>query len=301
MKITSIISFLCIFVVCTAYSQKEIDQTNPVWEKSNFSFVPRSFQKDPKVDVVILTEFTQAGKKLKKVTPDEPVYYIAGDSGMKEEGEVIAGEIPPKGDALKKAMVQALRTNGYLPYTPKHKPSLVIFFRWGSFNLRHSIDDPMGVNGADPSNPPTPDPLEISELAQRAALIGGTAFATQMLTALQHNTLESFANKDEHTRWLVDECYTNRYYIIASAYDFESALKQKKVLYWKTKISTNSVGLTMNDSILALTLNAGPYFGREMTSAARLNRPVIKEGRVEIGTPTVKNDIDPFITPSKSK
>jgi len=301
MKITRILFFACIIIVSTGFSQKEPDKVNPAWEKSSFSFIPRSFQRDPKVDVVILTEFTQLGKTLKKVTPENPVYYIAGDSGMKEEGEVIGGEIPPKGDALKKAMVAALRTNGYLPYTAKHKPSLVIFFRWGSFNLRHSIDDPMGVNGADPSNPPTPDPLEITELAQRAALIGGTEFAVQMLTAMQHKTLETFANKDEHTRWLVDECYTNRYYIIASAYDYGNALKQKKVLLWKTKISTNSVGLTMNDSILALTLNAGPYFGREMTSAARLNRPVIKEGRVEIGTPTVKSDTDPFITPLKSK
>jgi hypothetical protein len=301
MKLFSILCVLGMMLTSIGYTQKDSDQIIPAWEKSSFSFVPRSFQKDPKVDVVILTEFTQLGKKLKKVTPNNPAYYIAGDSGMKEEGEVIAGEIPPKGDALKKAMVAALRTNGYLPYTPNHKPSLVIFFRWGSFNLRHSIDDPMGVNGADPSNPPTPDPLEISELAQRAALIGGTTFAMQMLTALQHNTLDSFANRDDHTLWLVDECYTNRYYIIASAYDFESAMKQKKVLYWKTKISTNSVGLTMNDSILALTLNAGPYFGREMSSAARLNRPVIKEGRVEIGNPTVKNDNDPFIASPKGK
>lgn len=290
---------MSIFCVSSVLAQKESEQADPAWEKSEFSFIPRSFQKDPKVDVVILTEFTALGKILKKVTPSEPAYYIAGDSGMKEDGEVIAGETPPNTNALKKAMVTALQTNGYLPYNAKHKPTLIIFFRWGSFNVRHSIDDPMGTNGADPSHPTTPDALELKELAERAALVGGQAFAVQLLSAMQHNTLNSFQNKDERTRWLVDECETNRYYIIASAYDFESAMKQQKVLYWRTKISTNSIGLTMNDSILALTLNAGPYFGREMTSPARLNRPVIKEGRVEIGSPTVINDKNAFIDPEK--
>ena len=276
-------------------------QQYPVWEKSAFSFIPRSFQRDPKADVVILTEFSALGRKLPKVTPSNPVYYVAGDSGMKEEGEVIAGETPAKDAVLKKAMVSSLKTNGYLPYDAKHPPSLVIFFRWGSFNQKHSIDDPMGVNGPDLSNPTPPDPIEIMDLAERAALIGGQDFALKLLKSIQHNTLDNFANSDEHIRWLVDECYTNRYFIIASAYDYENALKKKKVLFWRTKISTNSLGLTMDDSIPALTINAGPFFGRETLSPVKLNRPVIKEGHVDIGSATVIQDSDPFIKTASPK
>ena len=52
-------------------------------------------------------------------------------------------------------------------------------------------------------------------------------------------------------------------------------------------MSTNSQGVAMNESILPLVAAAGPYFGRETAGPVKLNRQVVNDGMVTIGTPTV--------------
>ena len=190
-------------------------------------------------------------------------------------------------------MISTLKANGYLPADPRHPPTLFLHFRWGSFNKLNSMDDPTGSNGDDADNPSAPDDLMLQNMVERAGLVGGTTFAVEMIRAMNAGTLSQFSSRDPRTNWLMNQVYSNRYFVIASAYDFAAARKGLQVLLWRTKISSSSQGVTMDETIPSIMASAGPYLGRETTSPVRLNRPVVKEGVVEIGTPTVKSYSDP--------
>jgi hypothetical protein len=259
------------------------------WDPSTFSLLPRSMQKNPTLQVIIQTEFTKEGKSLKAPDPGHPAYYLALDSGLKEAGDVIAGESAPKPRDLENLMVATLKANGYLPANAAHPATLYIHMVWGSFNKLSPIDDPTGSTGPDPSNPTTPDDLEIRNLIERAALVGGTKFAVEMVAAMKAGTITQFTNRDEKTTWLMNQVYSNRYFMIATAYDYALATQNKKVVLWRTKVSTDSQGVTMDESLPSIVASAGPFIGRETDGPVRLNRPVVKDGNVLIGTATVKD------------
>jgi hypothetical protein len=261
----------------------------PQWDAGSFSLIPRAFQKSPHLNVIIFTEMSKVGRTMKPPTPGNPTYYLVNNGGLAEEGDVVSGEKPPSDATLAKLMETTLNANGYLPASKLHAPSLILHYRYGSFNQLSSMTDPTGANGPDPNNPDPPDDLMQQNLLERAALVGGMQFTAEMSRAMNAGTLEQFRNKDFRTTQIMDEIYSNRYFVIATAYDYGAALKGVKVVLWQTKVSTNSQGVMMNESLLPLVAAAGPYFGHETSGAVRLNRPVVKEGTVIIGTPTVES------------
>lgn len=182
-------------------------------------------------------------------------------------------------------MVRTLMANGYLPADAQHPATLYIYFRWGSFNQIAPVDD----TSAD-SLPQSPDHFMQLNMAERAALVAGTPFAIEMLQAMKDGTLQHFSDRDFKTRFLMDQVRSNRYFVVASAYDYPAASKHLKVLLWRTKISTDAHGLTMDESIPLIVQTAGPLFGRETAGAVRLTRRVIPDGNVVVGTPTVKQE-----------
>src|SRR5437762_2179150 len=67
-------------------------------EKEKFTWsdlLPRSFQKNPRLDVMLRTELFEAGKKVPPPTVDHPTYYFLLDGGLVEEGDPVAGDKPP--------------------------------------------------------------------------------------------------------------------------------------------------------------------------------------------------------------
>jgi hypothetical protein len=219
---------------------------------------------------------------------------------MREEGDMIAGERPPKKDVLAHVLTSALTAGGYRPATREHPASLLILYLWGSFNRVKPLPDPSLLDaGIDTSQleddlGELSDPTVVKNRLQRAAIIGGTHFAMELAEAFRGGRmgLETLRHRDAKTEWLVDEvAYTDRYFLIASAYDVAAAEKGVKKLMWRTKISTDARGLSMNESLPALVSNAGPYFGREMTEVATL-KPRLLAGRVEVGTPTVQEYLE---------
>ena len=266
--------------------------TQPIdkWESGTFSLLPLSFQKDPHLNVMIVTEFTPAGRKAPQASPDRPVYYQVHDGGEVEEGAVVAGEKPPSSTDLAKILHRTLASGGYYEGSGAHPASILVFYRWGSFNHLQTLDDSGGPDGA--SAAPTDD-LEGANLVERAALVGGTKFAIEMIRYYNSNSLTLFEHKSPRNEFLMQQVYSDRYFVIATAYDIAAAAKNQKVPLWRTKISTNSQGIMMDESLPGLIAIAGPYFGHETDGPVRLNRPVISEGRVEVGTPIVKGVLPP--------
>ena len=185
--------------------------------------------KSPHLNVLIVTELTKAGRLLKPPTPGAPAYYVVHDGGLTEEGDTVAGEKPPNADKLTILMETTLKANGYLLASKLHRPTLVLHYRYGSFNQLSSMTDPTGANGPDPSNPDPPDDLMLKNLVERAILVAGTPFAAQMVRSMNAGTIEQFRNKDPKTTQIMDEVYSNRYFVIATAYDYDAATKDQMI------------------------------------------------------------------------
>ena len=61
-----------------------------------FSLVPRAFQRDPRLDLSVITEVTKDGHAIPAPSADHPTYYKAYDAGEIDKGDPIGGETPPK-------------------------------------------------------------------------------------------------------------------------------------------------------------------------------------------------------------
>lgn len=243
------------------------------WESSHFSLLPRSFQKNPYLNIMVVTELTPAGKKARTATPEHPQSYVLRDGGLTTEGDPIAGEEPPKPDQLLGLLKKSLAINGYVPVKPGQVPRLEIIYRWGSYNKIHHV--------------PKDDPTYIANLYSRALIVGGTAFANDYMRAFDTGTMSIYENRDARTNFLVQTARSNLYFLIAAAFDARALMLGQRVQLWHTSLSTTSQGIMMSESIPALAATGGPYFGRATDGPVRLNRPEVPSGHVEIGVPTV--------------
>jgi hypothetical protein len=266
-----------------------------------FSLLPKSFQKNPKVDLTVITEMTEAGKKLPVASPTAPVYYFAQSGGYHQMGETSAGEHTLKPEDVERLLKRALATNGFLPATREHPPTLAIFYTWGSHNLL--IDDP-------DNSTLTADQVA-RNLLDRAALVGGAKFAEQMLKlfheaddmAMLNNTsvspvlgaaqmdflnpINRFKEADPKNDALFEQFTNDVYYVVASAYDYSSLTKKERLLYWRTRMTVAAQGVSQEQTLPTLIVSAAPFFGKEMSEPEILTKRAVPDGQVEIGTPTV--------------
>lgn len=154
------------------------------------------------------------------------------------------------------------------------------------------------------------NPPERKDILERAELTGGSKFAHDLgdvldkeavyeqassglgvpATADMSSPFNRFLNANDNLMSLVEESFSSCYFVVASAYDYPAMTKGKKVLLWRTKMTVNSIGISMTESLAPLIASAGPYLGRDMSEAATITRRITREGRVEIGTPTVVDE-----------
>lgn len=288
--------------------------------RSNFVFnlLPKAFQKRPNLDFNVITEMTPAGRKLPPPAPNQPVYYVQQVGKFIQTGSAPAAKeaTPPLAD-LEHAMQRSLATAGYIPAElPAHPPSLLIIFNYGS----HSIDPPLPVEALDSDLPPPVSAEELlplithdlrlqQDLFERAALIGGGAFATALRNALASEienmnlnySLQSYASPVSPDRsspfqrfingknsalisHLVEDAFHSCYFVTASAYDYAAAARSQKILLWRTKMTVDAQGVNMKETLSPLIASAGPLFGRDMTEATVITKKISREGTVTIGT-----------------
>jgi hypothetical protein len=270
--------------------------------------LPRSLQRNPKLEISILTELTPDGKKITAPDSDHPTYYALWDGGLVEAGDTVAGERPPKKEQLAAMMERALASSGYLPATKEHPPTLVIHYRWGSYNHLTSLDtsDPSSSSGEGdetststdaPSGDDLTDPMVRKNLFTRAALVGGPKFAQELLHASDLRLMDQFRLKDPRNEDLVEMALGDLYFVVAVGYDGEAARLGKAKPLWTTKISTNSQGLSMDDTVPALASNGRRLFGHE-TDGPVLAEPRLFGGKVEVGEPFVVKDGGDAATPT---
>ncbi len=290
-----------------------------------FSLLPKSFQKNPQIELTVITEMTELGKKQPLASPTAPVYYSAHSSGYHQMGQVSAGEHTLKPEDVERLLGRALATNGFLPATPPaHPPTLIIFYTWGSHSLLMEGDE---------DNPVLSAEQIARNLLDRAALVGGVKFSQEMLKLFQEaddqatlnrvpppdptgavppiqpilgdaqmeflNPINRFRQADPKNDFLVEQFTNDVYYVVASAYDYASINAKAKRLYWRTRMTVGAQGVSQEQTLPTLIVSAAPFFGKEMTEPEILSKRAVPEGQVEIGTPTVVET--PAVAPAETK
>lgn len=254
-----------------------------------FSLLPRSFQTNPRVDFSVITEMTEEGKKIPPPTEEKPLYYFAQSAGFHGEGQGVQDYPPLELGKLEAQLSASLKINHYLPATDGHPPTIVLFYIWGVHNR---LDPEMRDIGN-------------ANLLSRAQLVGGTKFAHELYQALVEwdaagsptgditDPVHRFIERDDLTRQLMEQIFTDCYYIVVSAYEGAALAHGQRKLLWRTKIATPSQGIGLKETLPALVAGGANYYGKEMPTATVLDEQLHRGGHVDIGEAQVKEYIEP--------
>ncbi len=282
-------------------------------DRNVFSLLPKAFQKNPLLDQTVITEMTPAGKTVPPPTSDHPAYYIIQSGGRHDEGYHFAEGQPPTEAALHAVIGRVLAAQSYQPAKDGHPPSLMLLYHWGSCSLRENQPE----EDADGT-----ETINSDALLAAAKLTGGEKFAQDLFTALREQqnqnqykesldrmeaalratgmdvhlsvpppefaqSARAFTNRDDHTRQLIEQTTGNFYYVVVSAYDYTAAASNRRLLLWRTRMTVVANGVAMADSLPALLVSAGKYFGQDMSESALLSRR-LSEGRIKLGELEIK-------------
>ncbi len=231
------------------------------------------------VDVNVVVDMTEEGRKLAPPTKEKPTFYFPVLAGYREEGALVAGEKSPPPTAVAKLFAKALAAQNYYVVGPKTgAPTIILVFHWGYMNPK--IDDT-----GDPDNPQT-------------------IFWNQkeMLALVAGNTLGNLGAFSFDREDILQAAKDDRYFAVLSAYDFAAAKEKKKKLLWQAKMSTPSNRVSLAEVIGSMIAAGGPHFGRETKRPESVAKPIAKEGKVEVGTAVIVPDApDKAKTPEEKK
>lgn len=207
-------------------------------------------------EINVNVSVTKAGEKFARPTREHPAYYYPLLAAWREDEAAVAGEGPPLRAVLVKPLARALAAQGYLvvgPNTPS--PTLLLVIHWGA--LSPEIDESEDAEG-EPQK-------QFLNQTQMLALVGGNTFGELDLN-FERDAVMQAAEED-------------RYFVIVSAFDYADALKKKRTLLWRARMSTPSLGVTMPEVVRALVESGASHFGRATLRPVWTEAPV-REGRV---------------------
>ena len=224
-------------------------------------------------EVNIVVDLTADGKKVPPPSREHPAYYFPVVAGYREMGSPVAGEKSPPAAPVARLLAKALAAQGYLVMSEKTPPpSLLLVFHWGSLNPQ--IDDV--TSSVPPDDPSRQLPQEIFwNLNEMLGLVAGRS-SDKLTAGFERDDLMQAARED-------------RYFVIVSAFDYQAARDKKKKILWQARMSTPSNQVRLAEVLPAMITSGGPHFGRE-TDRQTLMAPITREGKVEVGTPTVVDD-----------
>ena len=269
--------------------------------------LPQSLQKDPYIDISVITEMTDAGKKLPLPTAAKPISYHLQSTGRHDFGAKTAIKHPLPEEKVSRLLTKALDAAGYSLLDPKQRPSVAIFYSWGL----HS-DLPKNDSAA----------LVQMNLLDRARLVGGDGFARTMRELFrQANDQESalasatsglekppmigllnpvalYSHRSLKNGFLVDQFSDELYYVMVSAYDYLELMQKNRVLLWRTTMTVSARGMNEEQTYSPMLTTAAEYLGKEMPEAMIFTKRSVPRGQIEIGAPTI---VEPPAKPKAEK
>jgi hypothetical protein len=236
------------------------------------------------LDVIVDTDMSPEGALMRTPSKENPVYYVAVSMGYRDLGGVVGGDKVPDKKAMYRIIGHALAKQGYLQATAAHPASQVIFIMWGSLYVQYIPNI---------SNPELGDMQ--TNRRQMLSFMGG-----QKLGLLSPNpeygdgdNLQGMFNKSDAAEAINEASRDDLYMAALASYDYQAFTQKKKKLLWTTRISCPSRGLVMADTLPNMITVATPLIGRETKSPAYIDASDRFKGEVQVGTPTVKEFMDP--------
>lgn len=114
--------------------------------------------------------------------------------------------------------------------------------------------------------------------------------------------LERFRKRDRRTEFLVEQTLQGVYFVVISAYDYDAMINHQKVLLWRARMTVDSTGVSLRDSVPSLIAQSGPFLGRDMDLPAALTpRQLSGKDKVDIGEMTVLPNPDDKKSSDKKK
>lgn len=234
----------------------------------SFSLLPRAFQKNPELEITGFTFLTDDGRKLSPPSVDSPIYYKIHDQGLQMRGESTGYNDIPSAAELDDTLQRTLASAGYLPAEGKHEPELLlVYFRGAHNRLDRDTADQF------------PD-LARQYAMERAQLVGGKDYALKLARELDRPSLNidvSFRHE-----FLKEQALNDLYYIVISAYNYHDATHNQHRLLWRTTMTVNSRGISMNQGMPALIVMGEKFYGRETTEPMVIQRD-FHSGNVKLG------------------
>ena len=229
------------------------------------TFLKRILARD--VEVIAVTDMTDAGKALRHPSKAQPMYYEALVLGYMDFGRAIAGTPTPNKDKMLKLILKLLADQGYYPANRKHPPEMLLALRWGTMNETWGMA--LSFMGGE----------KLDLMWQLEPLSINTTM--QHMTQHMHGPLNDF----------VSECATGDLYVISiMCFDEQEALKGKTKLLWHTKASCPANGLDIEPTLRQMARQAAPMIGRETEKPVWKTAPQY-EGHVELGEMRVVDEI----------
>lgn len=281
-----------------------------------FSLLPKSLDSNPRVDVTIITEMTDAGRARPSASSTAPVYYqLVPGSYVKVGDSPTSSRTLPR-EQLQAMLQKALASAGFLPADEQHPATLAVVYTWGLHSLlsRNSESDLDATSRE----------AIFRNLLDRAALIGGAKFARELKELMERadamaatnpaaredptglvpgidpalgaaqqammNPVALFKQASQKNAFLVEQSAEDIYYMVASAYDFAAMAKNEKQLLWRTRMTVDTQGVSETDTLPTMIATAGPYLGKDMPEVEVITRKVNRKGVVELGPLEVITD-----------
>ncbi|MES1167633.1 MAG: hypothetical protein ABUL61_00545, partial [Oleiharenicola lentus] len=233
-------------------------------------FLEKFLHKD--VDVITVTDVTEAGKGLTPATPSAPIRYKMIYVGQAEFGRSWAGEtLPPKKSVIA-WMIAAMKRQGYLLADEQHPPEQLFVFGWGM--------------------------LQGGEGRPALGFLGGGKVNLMWENETQYG---GFVNPNVLRRGMIrmgiagkvwDIAESDLFMGVVRSYTLDSETAPKPTKLWETRFACPATGLGFDDAMPLLISAAALNFGRETEKPVTLNATDTFGGQVNFGEFKVLGEAD---------
>jgi hypothetical protein len=225
------------------------------------SFLQKFFHHD--VEVIAVTDMTDAGRAFPVPTRDAPVYYMIIDLGEKNFGPSWAGDKIPDSRDVRKWMKAALAEQGYLLADKEHPPTQLFVLAWGM--LRGGTDRPaLGFLGGEKAD----------LMWEQEQQLGGMLNPRVLLRDFQRGGIagEIWATA-EHDLYLG----------LVRSYTMDSLKGDKTTMLWETRFACPATGHNFASAMPQLVKAAALHVGRDTPMPVSINATEQFGGHVELG------------------
>lgn len=229
--------------------------------RSDFlGLVDRFLQKQ--VDVLAVTDMTEAGRAYRVPTPAQPVRYKLVYIGQVNFGHTWAGEALPTKQKTIEWIMTALKQQGYVLADEMHPPEQLFVFGWGM--MQGGIDRPaLAFLGGDKVN-------LMWEVQQMGGFVNPNVLRRGLLRMGVAGKVWDFAESP-------------LFMGVVRSFTIESQDEtQPATQLWETRFACPATGLAFNETMPLLIAAAAPSFGRETMKPVSINASELYNGGVKL-------------------